>query len=385
MQPGASAALRFSFLIQLMTNLESDDCRAESVHGAEDILRLAGDAKRLAGDALGSLCPKFFLATIPREQCIPRVVVLRRAGEVIGIVYVRERKLAGIRTGMIFGDTRLGPMIASRREDRETVWRTAVSHLLTRKTVLGVRLAIPLSEFELYAGEGIVSPIGAVASYRNEELSNALLPLASSYEAFLSQMGPRTRRNLRYYRRQFEKHGHAYIEPLTIAEFRAAALELADESQAPAQRAAIEFRIQLCSTADRPMLAGLRASNGKWLAVQGGWYCHGQPTMYLQMNRDQEYPADSLSMVLRGYLIESLIRQGFSSLVFVHGVSEPLRHYSDRIPTIGLYLDKPNGFLSPAFFLELAARVVPVRLAQHADWIANLNPQSQISGLQGTP
>jgi hypothetical protein len=366
----------------MMTSPESDRCRAESVHSAKDILRFADDAKRLIGDALGSLCPKFFLASIPREQCLPRVVVVRRAGEVIGIVYAIEQKLAGIRTGMIFGDTRLGPMIASRMEDWEAVWRSAVTHLLTRKTVLGVRLAIPLSEYELYAEERIVNPIGAVASYRDEELSNALLPLASSYEAFLSQLGSHTRRNLRYYRRRFEKHGHAYAEPLTIPEFCAAVFELSGNSPTPAQREIIEFRARLCSTADRPMLAGLRADSGKWLAVLGGWYSHGQPTVYLQMNRDREHPASSLSMVLRGYLIESLIRQGFSSLVFVHGVSEPLKRYSQRIPTIALYLDKPHGFLSPASLLELAARMMPQRHAQHADWIVNPNPQSQISRLR---
>lgn len=365
----------------MMSTSQPDLCRAESVHDADAILRLAGDARRLVGDALGTLCPKFFLAAIPQEKCLPRVVVVRRAGEVIGIVYAMERKLAGIRTGMIFGDTRLGPMIACRPGDREIVWRSAVSHLLTRRRVLGLRLAIPSAEYALYAGERIVAPIGAVASSRNEELSNALLPLASSYDALLGQLGPHTRRNLRYYRRQFEKQGHAYVEPINISEFRAAAFQILGDAPEIAKKEVIEFRTRLCSIADRPMLAGLRGNDGKWLAILGGWYTQGQPIVYLQMNRDREFRAHSLSVVLRGYLVESLIRRGFTSVVFVHGISGPLKQLSQPIPTLGLYLDKPSGLLRLAFFLELAARAMPPRLAQHADWIANLHPQIPISAL----
>lgn len=358
-----------------MAALESDLCVARSVSRADDVMRLDNDAKRLIGDHLGSLCPRFFLATIRPEQCLPRVVVIRRASEVIGIVYTMERKLAGFRTGLIFGDARFGPIIASKPGERETVWRSAVSYLLTRKTVLGVRLAIPFTEYELYAGEQIVSSIGAVASYRDEERSNAILPLPSSYEAFLRRLGPHTRRNFRYYRRQFERHGHAYVSSLTIPEFRFAALELLGKSPITATRKVVEFNTHLCSTADRPMLVGLRAHSGKWLAILGGWYNRDQPSVCFQMNRDDEYRADSLSVILRGYLLEWLIQRGVQSVVFVHGVKGPLSRYSHRIHTIGLYLDKPNGFLSAARVLEVAARCLPRPLAEQADWIANLNPQ----------
>lgn len=361
---------------------ESNVCVAESAACDNDIIRLAGDAKRLIGNELGSLCPRFFLATIRPEQCLPRVVVVRRAGQVVGIVYAMERKLAGFRTGLIFADTRLTPIIVSKPEEREAVWCTAVSYLLTRKTVLGVRLAAPFTEYELYAGETIASRIGAVASYRNEEWSNAILPLTSSYEAFLSQLGPHTRRNFRYYRRQFERRGHTYVEPLTIPELRAATFELSGKSSMWTQRQVVEFNTRICSIADRPLLVGLRALNGQWLAVLAGWYDRDQPTVYFQMNRDQDHREDSLSVVLRSYFIESLIQRGFSQVVFVHGVRGPLSRYCHGIHTIGIYLDKPNGFLSPARFLGLAARVVTPSLIQHADWIANLNPQGQSSGFR---
>ena len=359
---------------------ESEQCVAESVSNPNDIMSLALSAKRIVGDELGTLSPQFFLSLIAQERSFPRVIVVRRAGAVIGLVYAKERRLAGFRTGLIWGDASHGPIIACKPEERETVWSSALSYLLTRKWVLGIRLAIPYTEYALYAGERIVSPIGAVASYC-EYSANAILPLTSSYEALLNQMGPYTRRNFRRYRRQFEMHGHAYAEPLTIPEFRAATLELIGKSLIPTDKVRVERNVWTCLAAGRPMLVGLRTRSGEWLAVLGGWYDRDQATALVQINRDQEHRADSLSVVLRGYLIESLIRRGFQSIVFVHGVSQPLKSYCRIVPTVVLYLDKPNGLLSPARFLELAARLAPPRLALKAVWLANPN----LRGLLRTP
>src|SRR5579871_3693359 len=204
----------------------------ECLSTCEDVRRLASSAKHLIGDELATLSPQFFLNSIAQERSFPRVIVVWRAGAIIGLIYAKERKLAGFRTGLILGDASHGPIIACIPEEREAVWSSALSYLLNRKAVLGIRLAIPLTQYELYAGERIVSSIGAVAS-DCEYSANAILPLSSSYEALLNQMGPDTRRNFRRYRRQFETHGHAYVEPLTTPEFRAATLELKGKSSIP--------------------------------------------------------------------------------------------------------------------------------------------------------
>lgn len=369
------------YLVRIVAVPESEQCVvAESVVNPDDIMSLAIGAKRIISDEFETLSPQFFLNSIAQERSFPRVVVVRRAGAVIGLVYTKERKLAGFRTGLICGDASYGPIIACKPEEREAVWGSALLHLLTRKTVLGIRLAIPYTEYELYAGERIVSLIGAVASYC-EYSANAILPLTSSYEALLSQMGSYTRRNFRRYRRQFEMHGHAYAEPLTIPEFRAATLELIGKSSIPTDKVRVERNVWMCLAAGRPMLVGLRKRSGEWLAVLGGWYDRDQATALVQMNRDQEHRADSLSVVLRGYLIESLIRRGFQSIVFVRGVSEPLKRHCRIVPTVLLYLDKPNGFLRPARFLELAARLAVPYLGLNAVWLANPN----LRGLLRTP
>jgi hypothetical protein len=164
-----------------------------------------------------------------------------------------------------------------------------------------------------------------------------------------------------------------YAEPLTIPEFRAATLELIGKSSIPAEKERVERHMSTCLAAGQPMLVGLRTASGEWLAVLGGWCEHDRAIVVFQLNRDQEHRTDSLSVVLRGYLIESLIRRGFQSIVFVGGVGEPLKRYCRIVPTVLLYLDKPNAFLRPARLLELAARLAPSDLELKTVWLANPN------------
>ena len=70
---------------------------------------------------------------------------------------------------------------------------------------------------------------------------------------------------------------------------------------------------------------GLKHRNGEWLSVIGGVYRPGAGVLLLQLNRDREFPRDSLSMVLRGYLIESLIQQGMREFIVWAGQPRPYR------------------------------------------------------------
>jgi hypothetical protein len=350
---------------------------AECLCTPDDILHLATSAKHLIGDELATLNLEFFLNSIARGPWSPRVLVVRREKTIIGLVYAKELKLAGVRTGLICADASQGPFMACEPDDREAVWNTALSYLLTLRSVLGIRLGIPSTEYDSYAGPAVIDPIGAVASHC-EYSANAILALPPCYEELLGRMGKHTRRNFRYYRRQFETNGHAYIDTLTMPEFRSATLDLLGKSSIPGDRDRLEIEMNTCLSAGRPLLIGLRAQSGEWLAVLAGWYNRDQATVVFQMNRDQEHRSDSLSVVLRGYLIESLIERGFQSLVFVRGVSEPLNRLCSNIPTIILYLDKPNHFMRPARLLELAARLAPPSMARKAVWLARPRPNESL-------
>ena len=65
----------------------------------------------------------------------------------------------------------------------------------------------------------------------------------------------------------------------------------------------------MAAVGDRLLAMGLRHRNGEWLIVMCGVYRPGAGVLLLQLNNDRDFPRDSLSVVMRAYLIESLIRQ----------------------------------------------------------------------------
>jgi hypothetical protein len=65
----------------------------------------------------------------------------------------------------------------------------------------------------------------------------------------------------------------------------------------------------------QPLAIGLRHRDGQRLSVIGGWYRPAGAVLCFQCNYDCDFGADSLSTVLRAYLIEMLIGQGRKELV----------------------------------------------------------------------
>ena len=127
----------------------------------------------------------------------------------------------------------------------------------------------------------------------------------------------------------------------------------------------------MAATADRPLAVGLKHRNGEWLSVICGVYRRAAGVLLLQLNNDRDFPRDSLSVVLRGYLIESLIHQGMKELIIWAGTAPPLSRYVTKIPTLGIYLD------SPEYKWRLLRRLVskfgpwlPRQIKLEASWIA---------------
>jgi hypothetical protein len=127
----------------------------------------------------------------------------------------------------------------------------------------------------------------------------------------------------------------------------------------------------MTAAADRPLAVGLKHRNGEWLSIIGGVYRPAAGVLLLQLNNDREFPRDSLSVVLRGYLIESLIHQGMKEFIIWAGTAPPLSRYVTYIPTLGIYLD------SPEYKWRLVRGLVskfgpwlPRQLKQDASWIA---------------
>ena len=107
------------------------------------------------------------------------------------------------------------------------------------------------------------------------------------------------------------------------------------------------------------------------MSMIGGVYRPDAGVLLLQLNNDLGYPRDSLSMVLRGYLIESLIRRGMKEFIVWTGAAPPLSRYVTYIRTIGIYLDKPSfKWRLARGAVSKCGRWLPKRLRRDAQWIA---------------
>jgi hypothetical protein len=204
------------------------------------------------------------------------------------------------------------------------------------------------------------------------------LELPSSYDDFLNGLGTRTRRNFRYYRRRFETAGGCYDGQMPFERFCSAAWHLKGRSAIHADVNAIKRALRMLSAISEPVLVGLQTPTGEWLSVAGGWCEHGRATLLFQMNNDQDHHRDSISQVLRSYLIEDLIARGIHDLVFWAGTSAPLARYAHRIPATALYLDSrsPGWGLFRMLASSIASHL-PKRWREFGHWIIPESGQTE--------
>lgn len=284
------------------------------------------------------LPPELFWATMGCGKWRPRVVCVKRGDLVIGLVYLKERMLAGIPTGLVHGDSSMRSMIDSGALDRELVFSTALKFLFSRRSVFGASIYMPSEELQRHTFADIAEHANLRLAYSIPPPRHSRLLLPQNYESFLQSLGPHTRRNLRYYRRRFEAAGHVYVEDLSRDDFRSISRELRGKSRIPTASNLVQRSIDVLEWAKRPLIWGLCGADGRRLSLLAGWREDDKVTLFSQMNRDLDHPHDSLSMVLRGYVLESLIESGVHTLDFWWGAVGPLARHARPFPTVNVTL-----------------------------------------------
>lgn len=304
----------------------------------EEIRQLAHVVWRLTlGQPDAMHQPDFFLSSAS-EQWTPRVVSVQRKDETIGIVYTREPKIAGLPTGLIFADGSLTSMWIGDRNQQD-VFRLALERLLAYRLVRGIRLRVLAGSPELPAIRSIVASDRLDAHFRRIK-PHARLSLPKSYEEFLQGLSYKTRRHFRYYRRRSDTKGNQYFEQLSLGELHSAAWELRTKSSVRVRSWALRRMLKMVAAIERPFYVGLKDRHGKWLSIAGGCQRSDSAVMFLQLNNDLEFEHDSISLVLRACLVESLILQGAKELLFRGGVGPPLSRYASPVRAIEVHLDK---------------------------------------------
>jgi hypothetical protein len=334
---------------------------------AQDLNRLSAEVQHLLRGR-DTLDPRFYLASISPGSWSPKVVVIFRNQRIAGVVYAKERKIAGIPTGLIFIDAGLDTALTDDSMTTEQLFEKAISQLLLNRRVQGLRLFIPPGKAEHRAVQSVVSSKSLDGCYKPID-HHVFLRFPPSYELFLQQFGKHTRRNFRYYRRGFEEAGGQYVPEMSVEDFRRAAVRLCSKEVIGADPEGLNRALKMLATVKRPLLTGLRM-NGEYVSVLGGWHEPGQTSVFVQVNDDRDHSKMSLSVVLRAYLIEELISRGIQSLLFWAGVGEPYLSQSEKVSTVCACIDRPS-FLWRAVrrVLKRAIRLAPTSLASHLHWI----------------
>jgi hypothetical protein len=298
------------------------------------------------------------------------VVTVRQECELAGLLYAKEKIVLGCRLGVAYADLSWGSVLFGDAFQQQQTFGIAIEKLLSSPGIDGVRLRVLRGSPELAAIRKLIASRELDVHFsRVKDHANLVLP--KTYEDLLKSFGSTTRHNFRYYRSRFEAAGHTYVENLPLDELRSAALYLKPRCTIATQPGSVERLLDMVATADQAVAVGLKHQNGDWLSVIGGVYRPGAGVLLFQLNDDQGFPRNSLSVVLRGYLIETLIRRGMSWLSIWGGTAAPLSRYVKYIPTVGIHLDLPS------FRWRLVRQLVaqsgpwlPKRLSEDASWIA---------------
>lgn len=319
--------------------------------------------------------PEFYLSSVSKGW-EPRVVAVYNENKLAGVLYAKEKIVLGCHLGVIYADLSWGGVSFGDSVHQEKTFQIAIEKLLSSQGTRGIRLRVLPGSPELAAIRKLIDSRQMDVHFsRIKDHSNLALP--DTYEQLLRSFRSTTRHNFRYYRRRFESAGHCYLETLPLDELRSAAMHLNTHCTIPSQTWAIDRLLDMVGTADQPLAVGLKHRNGEWLSIVGGVYRPEGGVLLLQLSNDRNFPRDSLSVVLRGYLLETLIRRGASQFTIWGGTAPPLSRYVKYIPTLGIHLDLPD------FRWRLARRLVatvgpflPSRLGPDAQWIAPFRRRS---------
>ncbi|MGD1097354.1 MAG: hypothetical protein ABSB35_35885 [Bryobacteraceae bacterium] len=280
---------------------------------------------------------ELFLASVS-EEWTPKVVVVRHGSALAGVVYAKDRGIfRGLR--LVYADLTFPGALPGDPVEQQNTYLVALETLLSSTGTRGIRMSVQPDSPALAAVRRLVVSRGLDSRFW-PQVSHTVLSLPNTYEDILRSFGSTTRHNFRYYRRRFENAGHAYLDNLQIDEARLAACYL--QPKCSKSIAPIDRFLRMTAAATRPLAVGLKHRNGEWLSVICGAYSSAAGVLYTQLNNDRDFPRDSLSVVLRAYLIESLIRRGMKQFVILGGTAPPLNRYATHFRTIGISIDSPD-------------------------------------------
>jgi hypothetical protein len=295
-------------------------------------------------------------------------VLIRRDQELEACVLFYEHCRFGIGLGLFRGGDYIGESLVVAPEALEVHYvHLATQALLKKWRVHGVSITMKAPSARCIE---LMGPASYFRRFIGSEVQHKL-PLASTYEGMLASLGPRTRRSLAGKRQQLEKSTNVQFVPELDPE-QSLEVMLGLEAKSMPQRNS-EFyhaRYRLLRAKSEFFNMGLRLPDGPWLSLVTGWRRNRVTYVDLQMN-DMSYKKESLSAVMRAYLLEHEIAHKQELINFVGGSSLLLRRYCEPLePCSDIFISKPC--LRSKFFEVLA------RHAQSGSVYERLKPGAEV-------
>jgi hypothetical protein len=297
--------------------------------------------------------PEYFFAaqTLPNRRCA--AVLIRKDQELKACVLFYEHTRYGIGLGLFRGGDYVGESLVVAPEALHVPYvHLAAQALLKQWRIHGVSITM---KAPVDRCTEIMGPASYFKRFIGSEVQHKL-PLASTYEGILASMGPRTRRSLAGKRQQLEKSMNVqFIAALEPDQCLQAMLELHGKSTPQRVTEFYQARYRLLRGKSEFFSMGLRLMDGPWLSMVTGWRRNQVTYVDLQMN-DMNYKKESLSAVMRAFLLEHEIDLRQELINFVAGSSLLLRRYCEPLePCTDLFISKPG--LRSQFFEMVASRV----------------------------
>jgi hypothetical protein len=282
---------------------------------------------------------QYFIAANAQKKRRVAAVLFRQDLEIEACVLFFEYCKFGIGHGILNGgDAVGGGLVAGPEGFRVEYVHLAAQFLLQHWRIHGVCLTVRASL------DHCIKTIEPENKYRllAEKNVQHRLRLESTYRAMLGAMGPRTRRSLATKRQQLEARAQvAFLPSLEPAQALHAMLELQPRCSPHRITRFYHARYDLLRENPEFFSMGLRLPDGTWLSVLSGWRKKRITYIDLQMN-DMHFKKESLSAVMRAFMLEHEIRREQESINFVGGTSLLLRRYCQPIePCTDIFLWRP--------------------------------------------
>lgn len=282
--------------------------------------------------------PEYFIAanTLKNRRCA--AVLIRRDEELEACVLFYEHTCAGVGVGLFRGGDYIGESLVVAPESRRLYFvHLAARALLKHWRVHGVSLSIKSPVEDCIE---LMGPASHLRRFCGTEIQHKL-PLGPTYEGLLGRLGPRTRRSLASKRQQLEKNTQVKFVSALEAD-QCLEVMLALETKSMPQRITEFYRARhrLLRLNSDFFSMGLRLPDGAWLSMLSGWRRNGVTYVDLQMN-DMHYKRESLSAVMRAFMLEHEIGRKQELINFVGGSSLLLRRYCEPLePCTEVFLAK---------------------------------------------